>query len=85
MHVHVRSVAAAAFDSVTDEVFQSKLTLAFEHIRSWIADLPGPTAVTCEAGPTGSGFYRPLTVDRRVIPQGFPSRNSPCPGVLSRG
>ena len=24
-------------------------------------------------------------VDRRVIPQGFPSRNSPCPGVLSRG
>jgi len=62
--VHVRSVEAAAFDSVTDEVFQSKLTLAFEHIRFWIADLPGPTAVPCEAGPTGSGFYRPLTAAR---------------------
>ena len=27
----------------------------------------------------------PDHVDRHVIPQGCPSRNSPCSGVLSRG
>ncbi len=53
LDVHARSVAAAAIDSVTGEVFQTKLTPSFEHIRAWIADLPGSTAATYEAGPTG--------------------------------
>jgi transposase len=61
LDVHARSVAAAAIDGVTGELFQSKLTPSAEHIRSWIADLPGPVAVTYEAGPTGFGLYRTLS------------------------
>ncbi len=44
LDVHARSVAAAAIDGVTGELFQSKLTPAHDHIRSWIQDLPGPVA-----------------------------------------
>lgn len=61
LDVHARSVAAAAIDGVTGELFQSKLTPSYDHVRSWITDLPGPVAVTYEAGPTGFGLYRSLT------------------------
>ena len=61
LDVHARSVAAAAIDGVTGEVFQNRLTPSYEHIRSWISDLPGPVAVAYEAGPTGFGLYRSLT------------------------
>jgi transposase len=59
--VHARSVAAAAIDGATGELFQTKLTPSFDQIRSWVADLPGPAAVAYEAGPTGFGLYRQLT------------------------
>jgi transposase len=58
--VHARSVAAAAIDGVTGELFQTRLTPAHDHIRSWIDQLPGPVAVAYEAGPTGFGLYRAL-------------------------
>ena len=61
LDVHARSVAAAAIDGVTGELFQTKLTPSYEHIRSWVGDLPGPVAVAYEAGPTGFGLYRHLT------------------------
>jgi transposase len=61
LDVHARSVAAAAIDGVTGELFQSKLTPSHEHIRSWVQDLPGPVAVTYEAGPTGFDLYRVLS------------------------
>ena len=61
LDVHARSVAAAAIDTVTGELFQSRLTPAHDHIRSWITALPGPVAVTYEAGPTGFGLYRSLS------------------------
>ena len=61
LDVHARSVAAAAIDGVTGELFQTKLTPAHDHIRSWIQRLPGPVAVAYEAGPTGFGLYRSLT------------------------
>ena len=61
LDVHARSVAAAAIDGVTGELSQTKLTPAYEHIRSWIGDLPGPVAVAYEAGPTGFGLYRHLS------------------------
>jgi transposase len=61
LDVHARSVAAAAIDGVTGELVQAKLTPSYEHIRSWITDLPGPVAVAYEAGPTGFGLYRDLT------------------------
>jgi transposase len=60
LDVHARSVAAAAIDGVTGELFQTKLTPSFDHIRSWITSLPGPVAVAYEAGPTGFGLYRHL-------------------------
>jgi transposase len=60
LDVHARSVAAAAIDGVTGKVVQSRLTPSFEHIQSWLIDLPGPVAVAYEAGPTGFGLYRRL-------------------------
>lgn len=60
LDVHARSVAAAAIDGVTGELFQTRLTPSYEHVRSWLADLPGPVAVAYEAGPTGFGLYRHL-------------------------
>jgi len=61
LDVHARSVAAAAIDGVTGELFQTKLTPSYEHVESWIGGLPGPVAVTYEAGPTGFGLCRHLT------------------------
>ena len=61
LDVHARSVAAAAIDGVTGELFRSRLTPSHEHIRSWVQDLPGPVAVTYEAGPTGFDLYRVLS------------------------
>ena len=60
LDVHARSVAAAAIDGVTGEMFQAKLTPSYEHVRSWLTGLPGPVAVAYEAGPTGFGLYRDL-------------------------
>jgi transposase len=59
--VHARSIAAAAIDGVTGELFQTRLSPSYEQVRSWLADLPGPVAVAYEAGPTGFGLYRYLT------------------------
>ncbi|MEO7352051.1 MAG: IS110 family transposase [Marmoricola sp.] len=61
LDVHARSVAAAAIDGVTGELFQTRLTPAHDHISGWLRALPGPVAVTYEAGPTGFGLYRHLT------------------------
>jgi transposase len=61
LDVHARSVAAAAIDGVTGELVQARLTPSHDHIRSWVQDLPGPVAVTYEAGPTGFGLSRALT------------------------
>jgi transposase len=60
LDVHARSVAAAAIDGFTGELFQRKLTPSFDHITSWMSGLQGPVAVTYEAGPTGFGLYRHL-------------------------
>src|SRR5512144_3163972 len=59
--MHARSVAAAAIDGVTGELFQTRLTPAHDQIREWARSLPGPVAVAYEAGPTGFGLYRSLT------------------------
>ncbi|MGH3481221.1 MAG: hypothetical protein ACRDQD_30935, partial [Nocardioidaceae bacterium] len=60
LDVHARSVAAAAIDGVTGELFQTRLTPAHDHIRGWVRSLPGPVAVASEAGPTGFGLCRSL-------------------------
>ena len=63
LDVHARSVAAAAIDGVTGELFTARLTPARDHIRGWLRDLPGPIAVAYEAGPTGFGLARALGAD----------------------
>ena len=62
LDVHARSVAAAAIDGVTGELIRARLTPAHDHIGEWVRALPGPVAVAYEAGPTGFGLYRSLTV-----------------------
>jgi transposase len=59
--VHARSVVACALDGDTGEVFQRRLTPDHGEIITWLGDLPGPVAVTYEAGPTGFGLARALT------------------------
>jgi len=61
LDVHARSVTAAAIDGVTGELVQTRLTPSHDHIRSWLAEVPGPVAVAYEAGPTGFGLYRVLS------------------------
>ena len=60
LDVHARSVAAAAIDGVTGELVQARLSPSHDEIRSWLRGLPGPVAVTYEAGPTGFGLARAL-------------------------
>ena len=61
LDVHARSIVAAAIDGVTGELCRARLTPSYEHVRSWLADLPGPVAVAYEAGPTGFGLIRALS------------------------
>jgi transposase len=60
LDVHARSVAAAAIDGVTGELVRARLSPSPVEIRSWLQRLPGPVAVTYEAGPTGFGLARAL-------------------------
>jgi transposase len=62
LDVHARSVVACALDRDTGEVFQRRLTPDHGEIVAWLGDLPGPVAVTYEAGPTGFGLARALAV-----------------------
>jgi len=61
LDVHARSVVACGLDGETGEVLQRRLTPDHAEIVAWLGDLPGPVAVTYEAGPTGFGLARALT------------------------
>ena len=60
LDVHARSVAAAAIDGVTGEVFRARLVPAPREVIGWIGALPGPAAAVYESGPTGFGLAREL-------------------------
>ena len=60
LDVHARSVVACGLDRETGEVIERRLTPDHGDILGWITDLPGPVAVTYEAGPTGFGLARAL-------------------------
>ena len=53
LDVHARSVVACGLDGETGEVFERRLTPDHQEILEWARGLPGPVAVTSEAGPTG--------------------------------
>lgn len=61
LDVHARSVVAVAIDGVTGEVSQARLVPDHGQVTGWLSRLPGPVAVTYEAGPTGFGLSRHLT------------------------
>jgi transposase len=61
LDVHARSVVAEAVDWDSGEVFTRRLVQANEVVLDWVRGLPGPVAVTYEAGPTGFGLARALT------------------------
>jgi transposase len=58
LDVHARSVVACGLDGRSGELFERRLTPDHGDIESWIRLLPGPVAVTYEAGPTGFGLAR---------------------------
>ncbi len=53
LDVHARSVVGCGLDSETGELFERRLTPDHREILTWVQSLPGPAAVTYEAGPTG--------------------------------
>jgi transposase len=61
LDVHARSVAVAAIDGETGEVFRARLTPSHVEVIDWVRGLPGPSAAVYEAGPTGFGLYRALS------------------------
>ena len=60
LDVHARSVSAAAIDGGTGELITKRLVPTAETVIAWVRGLPGPAAVTYEAGPTGFGLARAL-------------------------
>ena len=60
LDVHARSVLGCGLDGETGEVFQRRLTPDHGEIVALAPVLPGPVAVTYEAGPTGFGLARAL-------------------------
>lgn len=60
LDVHARSVVACGLDRETGEVTQQRLTPVHRDILDWVEGLPGPVAVTYEAGPTGFSLARAL-------------------------
>ena len=60
LDVHARPVVAHAVDWETGEVFRSRLVPQDQDVVGWVKKLPGPAAVTYEAGPTGFGLARAL-------------------------
>ncbi len=60
LDVHARSVVACGLDGDTGELFERRLTPDHREILEWAESLPGPVAVTYEAGPTGFGLARAL-------------------------
>src|SRR3954447_470462 len=61
LDVHARSIVACGLDGRTGRGFERRLTPDRAEIVSWVRSLPGPVAVTYEAGPTGFGLARFLT------------------------
>jgi transposase len=58
LDVHARSVVAEAVDWDTGQIFSDRLVPTNAEVLAWVRRLPGPVAVTYEAGPTGFGLAR---------------------------
>jgi transposase len=61
LDVHARSVVGCGLDGQTGRLFERRLCPDHGEVIGWLRELPGPVAVTYEAGPTGFGLARFLT------------------------
>jgi transposase len=62
LDVHARSILACAIDNETGQIRSLRLGPATGTVLEWVGSLPGPVAVTYEAGPTGFGLARLLRI-----------------------
>jgi transposase len=60
LDVHARSVLAVTVDGVSGEIRMRRLSGETSEVVQFCAELPGPTRVAYEAGPTGYGLARAL-------------------------
>ncbi len=75
LDVHARSVVACGLDRETGEITERRLSPDHREILDWIDGLPGPVAVTYEAGPTGFGLARALETAGIVCQVAAPSKS----------
>src|SRR5574337_1418434 len=61
LDVYARWVSAAAIDGSPGELIKRRLVPDHQVVIDWVHALPGPAAVTYEAGPTGFALARALT------------------------
>src|SRR5512143_3436198 len=74
LDVHARSVVACGLDGQTGELFERRLCPDHGEIITWVRGLPGPVAVTYEAGPTGFGLARFLSGEGITCQVAAPSK-----------
>lgn len=74
LDVHARSVVGCGLNGETGEVFERRLTPDPREILAWVGSLPGPVAVTYEAGPTGFALARFLLAAGMVCLVAAPSK-----------
>ena len=74
LDVHARSVVACGLDGRSGELYERRLTPDHGDVVAWVRSLPGPVAVTYEAGPTGFGLARSLTAAGVVCRVAAPSK-----------
>ena len=67
-------MVGCGLDGETGEVFERRLTPDHQEILEWVRGLPGPVAVTYEAGPTGFGLARFLLAAGIVCLVAAPSK-----------
>ncbi|MDF3049076.1 MAG: transposase [Pseudonocardia sp.] len=60
LDVHARSVVGCAIDDEACEIRTQRVAPQTDAVVAWVLALPGPVAVTYEAGPTGFGLARAL-------------------------
>jgi transposase len=80
LDVHARSVVAEAVDWQSGAVFSKRLVPDQVEVVGWVAGLPGPVAVTYEAGPTGFGLARAFAAARIRCEVIAPSKLERPPG-----
>lgn len=77
LDVHARSVRAAALDTSTGELIEAKLPPGSDAVALWVAGIAeqhGPVAAVYEAGPTGFGLARALTIAGVPVTVAAPSK-----------